>query len=138
GTQAVAANIIGSVAGAFHSQNFYATASSGAVEAHSSVAMDREGRYPVADFAVLSRGANITFATLEPAGIPITDQNRMSSLVLKVRSKALGPIENIRDDVKTAEQTVEQKSPQELLLTIAARRSGPENATAFPLNDPQF
>ncbi|HEU5130820.1 MAG TPA: hypothetical protein VFT26_01910, partial [Pyrinomonadaceae bacterium] len=39
GRQAVIANIIGSVAGAFHSQNYYATASSGAVEAHSSVAM---------------------------------------------------------------------------------------------------
>ena len=138
GTQAVIANMIGSVAGAFHSQNFYATASSGAVEAHSSVAMDREGRYPVADFAMLSRGANITFATLEPAGIPITDQNRMSTLVLKVRSKAPGPIENIRDDIKTAEQTVEQKSAKELVLTIAARRSSPEKAVGLPVKDPEF
>ena len=138
GTQAFIANMIGSVAGAFHSQNFYATASSGAVEAHSSVAMDREGRYPVADFAVLSRGANITFATLEPAGIPITDQNRMSSLVLKVRSKAPGPIENIRDDIKTAEQTVEQKSTKELVLTIAARRSSPKKAIELPVKDPEF
>ncbi|HSE17343.1 MAG TPA: transglutaminase domain-containing protein [Pyrinomonadaceae bacterium] len=138
GTQAFVANMIGSVAGAFHSQNFYATASSGAVEAHSSVAMDREGRYPVADFAMLSRGANITFATLEPAGIPITDQNRMSSLVLKVRSKAPGPIENIRDDIKTPEQTVEQKSAQELVLTIAARRSSPEKAIELPVKDPGF
>jgi tetratricopeptide (TPR) repeat protein len=138
GTQATIANIIGSVAAAFHSQNFYATASAGAVEAHSSVAMDREGRYPVADFAMLSRGPNITFATLEPAGVPITDQNRLSSLVLKVRSKAAGPIENIRDDVKTAEQTVEQKSAQELLLTIAPRRSGPEKTIQLPVKDPEF
>jgi transglutaminase-like putative cysteine protease/Flp pilus assembly protein TadD len=138
GSQALVANIIGSVASAFHSQNFYATASAGAVEAHSSVSMDREGRYPVADFAMLSRGPNITFATLEPTGIPITDQNRLSSLVLKVRSKAPGPIENIRDDVKTVEQTVEQKSPQELLLTIAARRSGPEKAIELPVKDTQF
>ena len=138
GTQAFAANMMGSVAGAFHSQNFYATASAGSIEAHSSVAMDREGRYPVADFAMLSRGSNITFATLEPAGIPIRDQNRLSSLVLKVRSKALGPIENIRDDVKTAEQTVEQKSAQELLLTIAARRSSPEKAVELPVKEPEF
>jgi len=34
GAQAFAANMIGSVASAFHSQNFYATASAGAVEAH--------------------------------------------------------------------------------------------------------
>ena len=137
GTQAYAANIIGSVASAFHSQNFYATASAGAVEAHSSVAMDREGRYPVADFALLTRGS-ITFATLEPAGVPITDQNRLSSLVLKVHSKAPGPIENIRDDIKTAEQTVEQKSAQELLLTIAARRSSPEKPIELPVKDPEF
>ena len=138
GTQAVAANIIGSVAGAFHSQNFYATASAGAVEAHSSVAMDREGRYPVADFALLSRGPNITFATLEPAGVPIIDQSRLSSIVLRVLSKAPGPIENIRDDIKTAEQTVEQKSAKELLLTIAARRSGPEKGIELPVKDPEF
>jgi tetratricopeptide (TPR) repeat protein len=137
GTQAFTASLIGSVASAFHSQNFYATASAGAVEAHSSVAMDREGRYPVADFELLTRG-NITFAALEPTGIPITDQNRLSSLALKVRSKTPGPIENIRDDVKTPEQTVEQKSAQELLLTIAARRSSPEKAVELPVKDPEF
>jgi len=138
GTQAFAANLIVSVASAFHSQNFYATASAGAVEAHSSVAMDREGRYPVADFAMLSRGSNITFATLEPAGIPITNQNRLSSLVLKVHSKAPGPIEYIRDDIKTVEQTVEQKSAQELLLTVAARRSSPGKAMELPVKDAEF
>src|SRR4029079_14133256 len=137
GTQAYAANIIASVAGAVHSQKFYATASAGAVEAHSSVSMDREGRYPVADFASLTRG-NITLATLEPTGIPINDQNRLSSLVLKVRSKAPGPIENIRDDIKTAEQTVEQKSAQELLLTIAPPRSSPEKPPELPVKDPEF
>jgi tetratricopeptide (TPR) repeat protein len=137
GTQAFAANMVSSVAGAFHSQNFYATASSGTVEAHSSVAMDREGRYPVADFALPS-GTNITLATLEPTGIPIRDQNRLSSLVLKVRSKAPGPIENIRDDIKTAEQTVELKSAKEMLLTVAARRSGPEKAIELPVKDAEF
>ena len=138
GQQAFIANIIGSVAGAFHSQNFYATASAGAVEAHSSVAMDREGRYPVADFGLLTRGANITFATLEPAGVPITNQNRLSSLVLKVRSKAPGPIENIRDDVKTPEQTVEQKSAKELVLTIAARRSSFEKTIELPVKNAEL
>lgn len=138
GFQASVANMIGSVAGAFHSQNFYAKASAGAVEAHSSVAMDREGRYPIADFPLLSRGANITFATLEPTGVPITDQNRLNNLVLKVRSKAPGPIENIRDDITTAEQTVEQKSAKELVLTIAARRSSPEKVMELPVKDPEF
>ena len=138
GLQASIATMIGSVAGAFHSQNFYAKASAGAVEAHSSVAMDREGRYSVADFPLLSRGANVTFATIEPTGVPISDQNRLNNLVLKVRSKAPGPIENIRDDIRTAEQAVEQKSPKELVLTIAARRGNPEKVIELPVRDPEF
>ena len=44
-----------SFASAFHSQNFFATAAAGTIEAHSSVAMDRQGRYPVADFSVLTK-----------------------------------------------------------------------------------
>lgn len=138
GFQAQVFGIISSVASAFHSQNFYATATAGTVEAHSSVAMDREGRYPVADFAVLPRGTNITFVTLEPAGLPITDQNRLSALVLKVRSKAPGPIENIRDDVKTAAQTVEHRSPTELVLTVSARKGGADTRVELPVKDPEF
>ncbi len=133
------ANVIFSIASAFHSQNFYATASAGKVEARSSVAMDREGRYPVADFSYLPRGTNITFAAIEPSGVPITDQNRLSSLVLKVRAKAAGPIDNIKDDLKSPEQTVEQKEPKELLVTIAARRSGgTEKAVELPVKDAEF
>jgi tetratricopeptide (TPR) repeat protein len=132
------ANIIFSIASAFHSQNFYATATSKTIEAHSSVSMDREGRYSVSDFAELSKGRNISFATLEPAGLPIVDQNRVSSLLLRVRSKAAGPIEDIKDDVKNADQTVEQKSATELLLRISARRREPEKAVELPVKDPRF
>src|SRR6185369_14224938 len=83
-------------------------------------------------------GPNITFATLEPAGVPIIDQSRLSSIVLRVLSKTPGPIENIRDDIKTAEQTIEQKSAKELLLTIAARRSDPEKTIELPIKNPEF
>ncbi|HKY41742.1 MAG TPA: transglutaminase domain-containing protein, partial [Pyrinomonadaceae bacterium] len=138
GAQAQVANIIFSVASAFHSQNFYATVTSGTVEARSSVAMDREGRYAVADLTFLPRATNITFVTIEPSGVPITDQKRLSNLVVKVRAKAAGPIDNIKDDIKTADQTVEQKSARELLLTIAARRGGGERAIELPVKDPQF
>ncbi|HEU5460023.1 MAG TPA: transglutaminase domain-containing protein, partial [Pyrinomonadaceae bacterium] len=137
GLEAMMANIIFSVASAFHSQNFYATVTAGTIEARSSVAMDREGRYAVADFSELPR-STITFATLEPTGTPITDPNRMSSLVVKLRSKAAGPIDNIKDDIKTADQTVEQKSPKELLLTIAARRSASEKPVELPVKDPHL
>ncbi|HEX5889107.1 MAG TPA: transglutaminase domain-containing protein [Pyrinomonadaceae bacterium] len=130
------ADFLFSVTSAFHSQNFYATATAGTINAHSSVAMDREGRYPVANFSDLRRGANITFAVVEPSGVPITDQSRTSSLTLKVRAKAAGPIDNIKDDIKTADQAVELKSPTELVVTVAARRTGAEKAYQLPIKDP--
>lgn len=138
GQRAEIAKLIFSVATAFHSQNFYATASAGTIEGRSSVAMDREGRYAVADVTFLPRGTNITFVTVEPAGIPITDQNRISSLVLKVKAKTAGPIDNIKDDIKTAEQSVEQKTANELLLTVGARRGGIDKPVELPVKDPAF
>lgn len=121
---------------AFHSQNFYLTATPDGMEAHSSVAMDREGRYPVADFSSLRVGPGITYAVLEPRGVPITDQNHLSSLVLRVHAKAPGPIDNIKDDIKSAAQTVEQKSATELRLTVAARRPEVEKSVQLPVKDP--
>ena len=138
GESAEKAKLLFSVATAFHSQNFYATATAGTIEGRSSVAMDREGRYPVADISYLPLGTNITFVTVEPAGIPITDQNRLSSLVLRVRAKAPGPIDNIKDDIKTAEQTVEQKTPTELLVTIPSRRHDAEKSVELPVKDSAF
>ena len=137
GEEAMVANMIFSIASAFHSQNFFATATAGTIDARSSVAMDREGRYAVADLSDLPR-PTITFATLEPTGVPISNANRLSSLVVKLRSKAAGPIDNIKDDIKTADQTVEQKSAKELLLTIAARRGTSDKPIELPVKDPQF
>jgi len=75
---------------------------------------------------------------VEPTGAPITDQQRLSSLVLRMRAKTAGPIDNVKDDLKTADQTVEQKSAQELMLTVAARRTGTEKAVLLPVKDPEF
>ncbi len=127
-----------SVASAFHSQSFYATATPSGIEARSSVAMDREGRYAVADLSYLPQGVNITLAAIEARGTPIIDQKRVSTLVLKIRAKAAGPIDSIRDDIKTAYQTVEQKSANELLVTIAARRSSPDKKVQLPVADPDL
>lgn len=138
GLQSQIANVIFSVASAFHSQNFYATATAGTIEAKSSVAMDREGRYSISDLSFLPRGANITLATVDPGGIAITDQKRLSKLVMRVRAKAPGPIENIKDDIKSDDQTVEQKSATELLLTINARRSATEKPVEIPVKDPEL
>ena len=138
GLQDQIATLIFSVAGAFHSQNFYATATAGTLEARSSVAMDRQGRYAVADFSYLPKAKNVTLATLQPTGAPIIDQKRLSNLVLRIRAKASGPIDNIKDDIKSAEQTVEEKSAQELILTVAARRGGAEKSVELPVKDPEF
>ena len=138
GLQSQIANVIFSVASAFHSQNFYATATAGTIEARSSVAMDREGRYSISDLSYLPRGANITLATVDAGGIPITDQKRLSRLVMKVRAKAPGPIANIKDDIKTDDQTVEQKSATELVLTINARRNATEKSVELPVKDPEL
>lgn len=138
GQRAQIANMIFSIASAFHSQSFYATASAGAIEGRSSVAMDREGRYAVADFSYLPRGVNITYATLQPRGLPILDQKRLSNIVVKVRAKAPGPIDNIKDDIKSATQTVEQKSPNELVVTVAARRPGPDKKIQLPVTKPEL
>lgn len=132
------ADLLFSVTRAFHSQNFYATATAGAISAHSSVSMDREGRYPIADFSNLRRGTNITYAVVEPGGVPITDHSRTSSLTLKVRAKAAGPIDNIKDDIKTGDQVVEQKSATELVVTVAARRAEAENALHLPVKKPSL
>ena len=135
GRQKYIADFLFSVTSAFHSQNFYATATAGSISAHSSVAMDREGRYPIADFSDLRRGTNITYAVVEPGGVPIIDHSRTSSLKLKVRAKAAGPIDNIKDDIKTTDQIVEQKSPTELVVTVAARRTGAETTLQLPVKD---
>ncbi|HJS23544.1 MAG TPA: transglutaminase domain-containing protein [Pyrinomonadaceae bacterium] len=138
GLQGQIANLIFSVANAFHSQNFYATATAGIIEARSSVAMDREGRYSISDLSFLPRGANITLAIVDAGGIPITDQKRLSRLVMRVRAKAPGPIENIKDDIKTAGQTVEQTSATELVLTINARRSDTEESVELPVKNAEL
>jgi tetratricopeptide (TPR) repeat protein len=138
GMRGQVANVLFSFANAFHSQNLFAIATGGSVEVHSSVSMDREGRYSVADFSTLPRNTSITYAVVEPGGVPITDQERLSSLVLRLRAKAPGPIDNIKDDIKSATQRVEQKSPTELLVTVAARTSGDEKAVQLPVKDAEF
>ncbi|HEX6284440.1 MAG TPA: transglutaminase-like domain-containing protein, partial [Pyrinomonadaceae bacterium] len=132
------ANVVFSLAGAFHSQNLHATATAGTVSARSSVAMDREGRYGLADFSHLPRGTNITYAVIEAGGQRIMDHNRVSRLVLRVRAKAPGPIDNIKDDIKTSEQVVEQKSATELLLTVAARHPAVEKSLQLPIRNPEL
>jgi transglutaminase-like putative cysteine protease len=86
----------------------------------------------------LPTNAQITYAVIEPHGVRITDQSRVSNLVLRVKAKAPGPIDHIKDDIKTAEQSVEQKSATELLVTVAARRPGTEKPIELPVKDAEL
>jgi tetratricopeptide (TPR) repeat protein len=136
GLSAQLANVVFSLAGAFHSQHFYATGGAEAMQAKSSVAMDLEGKYAVADFSYSPHAGNITFATLEPRGVSIVDQNRISRLVVKVHSKNPGPIQDIKGDISTPEQTVEEKNPTELIVKVAARRPVVDAKVVLPVTDP--
>src|SRR6185503_16490340 len=86
----------------------------------------------------LPRATNITYATIQPHGMPILDQNRLSDIVLKVRAKAPGPIDSIRDDIKLETQKVEQKSPNELVVTVAARRNVADKKIELPVTNPEL
>jgi tetratricopeptide (TPR) repeat protein len=138
GLKSQIAEIVFSLAGAFHSQYFSAAATTDSVQAKSSVGMDREGKYGIASFAPRVPGTNITYATLTPRGAAIVDQNRVSKLVMRFQSKAPGPIDNLRDDLKTPDQIVEQKSATELLLTVMPRRNVPNQKITLPVTDPKF
>lgn len=138
GLAAQQAEVIFSIAGAFHSQSFSATASAGTIEAQSSVSMDREGRYGVAEFSNLPEGRLVSFGILDPGGKEIIDQQRVSNLVLRIKTKGVGTLENLREDVNSAEQKLEQKAANELLLTVAARRTPPEQKVTLPVTDPQL
>ncbi len=138
GLNARTAEVFTSLAKAFHSQNLFATASAGKVEAQSSVAMDREGRYAISDLSYRPTGSNITYVTVETRGIPIVDQKRLSRLVLRIRAKVAGAIERIKEDVKSPHQTVEQKSAEEIVITVTSRKPESEAKVLLPINNPDL
>ncbi len=153
GTLGERATFIASLAGAFHNQNFYASVTSGSLAAQSSVAMDRQGRYSVAELLSRPRGSGITYATIEPRGLPLGDSKSLSSLEVRIRTRTAGAVERIKEDISSTEQVVEQKSAEELIVKVAARRSTPpkmllpitdatmaaflQSTREFPTNDPQ-
>jgi len=131
-------SMISSLANAFHSPNFYATATSDTVEGRFSLSMDREGRYSVSELASLSRDFRLTYAQLEPRGVPIQNQERLSSLKLRIRANAAGEIDHLKEDVSSPHQTAEKISDRELELKILARHTEPKTNLTLPIKDPAF
>ncbi len=138
GLNAQIANVIFSLASAFHSQSFFASGTTGSIEAKSSVSMDREGRYAVSDFSFLPHGQNVTYFTLEPRGVPIVDQQRLSDLALRIRSKSAGPIDSIKDDISSEHQIVKQAGPKELVVTVSPRRVAVDKKIDLPITNPEL
>lgn len=131
-------SLISSLANAFHSPNFYATATSDAIEGRFSLSMDREGRFSVSELASLSKDFRLTYAQLEPRGVPIQNQERLSSLKLRIRATAAGEIDRLQEDVSSPYQTARKVSDSELELRILARHSEPKKSLSLPVKDPAF
>ena len=73
---------------AFHSPSLYATIKGNDLDARSSISMDREGRYSVAELQSLTANSEPTFAILRPRGLAIVDQSHLDSLLLRIKAKA--------------------------------------------------
>ncbi len=125
-----------SIARAFHSQNFYARASSAGLGAQMSVSLDREGRYSVAELSSLSDDYQLTYASVEARGVAIADQQQLQSLKLKIRAKSGGIIDNINADIVSNNQRVEKRSASELIVTVAPRRIETAQKVQLPISDP--
>jgi transglutaminase-like putative cysteine protease/Tfp pilus assembly protein PilF len=135
GLRGQAASVPRLFARAFHSQRFFATATAGTVEAKSSVSMDREGRYAVAEIAPKADERVLTYATLEPRGLAIDDPQRISRLALRVRAKVPGVIERIKEDVNLPQQNVSAVSEHELILSVEPRRASGIGQLKLPINE---
>ena len=132
------ANLILSLARAFHSPSLYATINSGSIDARSSISMDREGRYSVAELQSLTTNSEPAFAVLEPIGIPIANQERIKSLRLRIRTRAAGEVDRIAEDVSTSFQNVEKRSEREFQLLVMPRRSDPSQHIELPITANEF
>jgi tetratricopeptide (TPR) repeat protein len=130
------ADLILSLVRAFHSPSLYATVDSGNLDARSSISMDREGRYSVAELQSLTTNSQPRFAIVEPTGLPITDQNRVKSLKLRIHAKAAGEVDRIVEDLSSNSQNAEKKSEKELQLEVFPRRADPKTPGELPINSP--
>jgi tetratricopeptide (TPR) repeat protein len=130
--------VMTSVTKAFHSHNFFAVADQSGLDARMSVSLDREGRYSVADLASAAKDSRLTFAVIEPRGIPIADQRMLKHLKMKVRAKSADAVDRIKEDLTVEGQTVEKTASDELVLTIRPRRVQQPANVRLPISGAEF
>ncbi|HEU5237131.1 MAG TPA: transglutaminase domain-containing protein, partial [Pyrinomonadaceae bacterium] len=129
-------SILFSIAKAFHSQSLYATADTNGVDAHFSTLIGREGRYSVAELSSLAKDQVLTFAIIEPRGVPISNQRELKHMRLRMRTRASGEADRLASDISSATQKVVKKSDEELEVTIQPRRVVPAQKIDLPITDP--
>jgi hypothetical protein len=71
------ADVLLSLARAFHSLNIHAAPTETGLGARMSVSLDREGRYSVSDLAAVAKEFQFAAAEIEARGVPIVDQRRI-------------------------------------------------------------
>jgi Flp pilus assembly protein TadD len=76
--------------------------------------MDREGRFSVGELSSLTRDSRLTYAQVEARGVPIQNQERLSSLKLRIRATATGEIDRLKEDLVTSHQIIEKSPDKEL------------------------
>jgi len=131
-------SMISSLTKAFHSPNFYATANSDVVQGRFSLSMDREGRFSVSELSSLSKEYRLSYAQVEARGVPVQNQERLSSLKLRIRARAAGEIDRIREDVSSTYQIAEKISDKELELRVLPRHTEPKTSLALPIKGAEF
>jgi tetratricopeptide (TPR) repeat protein len=130
-------NMILLLARAFHSPSLYATLNGENLEAHSSVSLDREGRYSVAELQKLAT-SEPAYAAIQPGGIPISNQKRLSHLSLRIQVKAAGGAERVAEDVVNNSQTIERRAGEELILKVLPRSADTTQKIQLPIAASEF
>jgi Tfp pilus assembly protein PilF len=137
-TTAEGIEILFSFARAFHSLNLYAQASESGLSARLSVSLDREGRYSISELSSLSKDFQFAAAEVEARGVPITDQQRIDSLVIKLTSKASGAAQRLKEDLASPAQSVDVQSNGDLVLTVKPRRASPATKVELPVTNAEM
>ncbi len=125
-----------SIAKAFHSQTFYATAEATGIGARFSTLIGREGKYSVAELSSLAKDQVLTFAIIEARGVPISNQQQLKHLRLRMRTQAGGEADRLVADISSPTQSVNKKSDAELEVIVRPRRFAEGKKLQLPITDP--
>src|SRR5262249_9540050 len=88
--------------------------------------------------ASMSKDFRPHYAIIEARGAPISEQQWLAGLKLKVRVNATGVIDRIAEDLKSAYQNIEKTAEQDLIVNVKPRRAEPRAQINLPVTEQQF